>query len=80
MRHALCFVVSAIATAIGTVFTKKYVSAIPARGTAMTLRSPFAMPPRRRYTWPAAWTVRTRTDILNRVRYAAVRVRAFSID
>src|SRR6185369_2550832 len=32
------------------------------------------------YTWPAVWTVSTRTDMLNRVRYAAVRVRAFNVD
>src|SRR6266849_3818367 len=79
MRHALCLVVRAIAMAIGTVFAKKYVSAMPASGTTSAAGSASARPPRRWNTWPAACTVSTRIDMLNSVRYAGCRDREFSV-
>src|SRR5580765_4359993 len=44
---------------------------MPVSGTIVFAMSVVeAVPPSRRYTWPDAWTVRTRIAMLNSVRYA----------
>src|SRR5207244_7506283 len=79
IRHALCFVVNAMATAIGTVLAKKYVRAIPTSGSAVAVTSIVGDPPSRSYTWPAASTVMTRIAILKSVRYGGLGDSAFRV-